>query len=120
MLWPIRWLMWASLRVLFSLRYKVRVVGKREVFQKPGPYLIMPNHPAFVDPPNLIVHLWPTFLMRPLLLASNFQNPILGPFGWLLRAIKVPDIVRASSEDKAKAENAVAETIAALKAGENV
>jgi long-chain-fatty-acid--[acyl-carrier-protein] ligase len=120
MLWPIRWAMWASLRVLLSLRYKIRVIGKPEVFQRPGPYLILPNHPALVDPPNLIVHLWPTFLMRPLLLESNFRNPLLGPFGWLLRAIKIPDIVRASSEDRAKAEAAVADVIAALKAGENV
>jgi long-chain-fatty-acid--[acyl-carrier-protein] ligase len=112
--------MWATLRVLFSLRYKIRVIGKSEVFQKPGPYLILPNHPAFVDPPNLIIHLWPTFLMRPLLLESNFRNPILGPFGWLLRAIKVPDILRASAQDRAKAEAAVGEVIAALKAGENV
>jgi long-chain-fatty-acid--[acyl-carrier-protein] ligase len=120
MLWPIRWLMWAILRVLFSLRYKVRVIGKQEVFRKPGPYLILPNHPALVDPPNLIVHLWPSFLMRPLLLETNFRNPVLGPFGWLLRAIKMPDIVRASAEDRARAEAAVAEVIEALKAGENV
>ncbi|HEV3439396.1 MAG TPA: AMP-binding protein [Gemmata sp.] len=120
MLWPIRWAMWAVLRVLFSLRYKIRVVGKSDVFKKPGPYLILPNHPAFVDPPNLIVHLWPTFLMRPLLLETNFRNPILAPFGWLLRAIKMPDIVRASAEDRAKAEAAVADVVAALKAGENV
>ena len=120
MLWPIRWVMWAFLRVLLSLRYQVRVVGKGEVFKKPGPYLIMPNHPAFVDPPNLIVHLWPTFLMRPMLLESNFRNPALAPFAWLLRAIKVPDIVRASAEDRVRAEAAVAEIISALKAGENV
>lgn len=120
MLWLIRWAAWFVLRVLFSLRYRVRVVGKPEVFRKPGPYLIMPNHPALVDPPNLIVTLWSTFQMRPLLLESNFKNPILGPFGWLLRAIKVPDIVRASAEDRARAESAVAEVIASLKAGENV
>jgi long-chain-fatty-acid--[acyl-carrier-protein] ligase len=106
--------------VLFALRYKIRVIGKAEVFAKPGPYLIMPNHPAFTDPPNLTLHLWPTFLMRPLLLESNFNNPVLAPFGWLLRAIKMPDIVRASAADRARAEAAVGEVIASLKAGENV
>jgi long-chain-fatty-acid--[acyl-carrier-protein] ligase len=115
-----RWAMWALLRFLLSLRYRVKVVGKPEVFQKPGPYLIMPNHPAFVDPPNLIVHLWPAFQMRPLLLETNFKNPILGVFAWLLRAIKVPDIVRATAENRDRAEAAVGEVIAALKAGENV
>jgi long-chain-fatty-acid--[acyl-carrier-protein] ligase len=120
MLWPIRWAMWAILRVLLSLRYKIKVVGKPEVFGKPGPYLILPNHPAYIDPPNLIVHLWPAFKVRPLLLETNFRNPLFGVFGWMLRAIKMPDIVKASVEDRQRAEAAVAEVIAALKAGENV
>jgi long-chain-fatty-acid--[acyl-carrier-protein] ligase len=120
MLTLLRWTMWAVLRFLFALRYKIRVVGKPEVFQKPGPYLFMPNHPALIEPPNLIVHLWPTFQVRPMLLETNFQSPILAPFSWMLRAIKVPDISRASVEDRARAEGAVREVIAALKAGENV
>ena len=99
---------------------RVKVVGKPEVFKKPGPYLIMPNHPAFSDPPNLLVHLWPAFKMRPLLLETNFNNPVLAPFGWLLRSINMPDISRASAEDRRKAESAVGEVIAALKRGENV
>jgi long-chain-fatty-acid--[acyl-carrier-protein] ligase len=120
MLWPLRWLMWVALRLALACRYWLRVVGKPDVFRKPGPYLIMPNHPAYADPPNLIVHLWPAFKMRPLLLETNFQNPALAPFGWLLRAIKMPDIVKASAEDRQRAEEAEAEVIAALKRGENV
>src|ERR671923_2053907 len=100
MLWPIRWLVWAIMGAVMACRYKVRVVGKPEVFAKPGPYLILPNHPALADPPNLITHLWPAFKMRPLLLETNFQNPVLAPFGWFLRAIRMPDIVKASAEDR--------------------
>ena len=68
MLWPIRWLVWAAIRVLLTLRYRVRLTGKDEVFKQPGPYLILPNHPAFMDPPNLLVRLWPAFKMRPMFL----------------------------------------------------
>ena len=117
---PLRWFLWALLRFLLSLRYKVRVNGKREVFQKPGPYLFLPNHPSLVDPPNIIVHLWPTFRMRPLLLETNFQNPVLGPFAWFLRAIRLPDLTKASAEDRRRTQQAVDEVVAALKAGENV
>lgn len=120
MLWPLRWLVWLIMRLCLACRYKVRVVGQADVFAKPGPYLILPNHPALADPPNLIVHLWPAFRMRPLLLESNFKNPVLAPFSWLLRAIYMPDIVKASAEDRQRAEAAVAEVIASLKAGENV
>jgi long-chain-fatty-acid--[acyl-carrier-protein] ligase len=117
---PFRWLAWLILRALFALRYRVRVVGKGEVFKKPGPYLILPNHPALADPPLVIAHLWPSFQFRPMLLETNFQNPILAPFGWLLRAIKVPELTKASAENKRRAEEAVAEVIAALKAGDSV
>ena len=117
---PFRWLAWLILRTLFALRYRVKVVGKREVFEKPGPYLLLPNHPGLVDPPLVISHLWPSFQFRPMLLETNFKNPVLAPFGWLLRAIKVPELVKASSENQRRAEEAVAEVIATLKAGENV
>lgn len=120
MLAPIRWAAWAVLRFLLSLRYKVTVIGSEGTFKRPGPYLIMPNHPAFADPPNLLVRLWPIFHMRPLLLETNFQNPIFGVFAWLLRGIKMPDIVKASIEDKRRAEEAVGEVIASLRRGENV
>jgi long-chain-fatty-acid--[acyl-carrier-protein] ligase len=120
MLWLIRWVVLAVMRAILACRYKVKVVGKPEVFQRPGPYLILPNHVALCDPPNLIVHLWPAFQMRPLLLETNFKSPILKPFKWLLRSIDMPDITRASAEDRRRAEEAVAEVIASLKRGENV
>ncbi len=120
MLAPIRWVAWAVLRFLLSLRYTVTVVGAADVLRRPGPFLILPNHPAFCDPPNLLVHLWPHFQMRPLLLESNFRGPVFAPLAWMLRAIKMPDIVRASAEDKRRAEEAVGEVIATLRRGENV
>jgi long-chain-fatty-acid--[acyl-carrier-protein] ligase len=120
MLAPIRWAAWAVLRFLLSLRYKLKIVGAEAVFKRPGPYLIMPNHVAFTDPPNLLVRLWPIFKMRPLLLETNFQSPLFAPLAWLLRGIKMPDIVKASAESKQRAEAAVGEVIAALRAGENV
>lgn len=120
MLWPVRWAAWAVLRFLLSLRYKLTLVGTEEVLKRPGPYLIMPNHLAYADPPNLLVRLWPIFKMRPLLLETNFQNPLFAPLAFLLRGIKMPDIVKASAEDKRRAEEAVGEVIASLRAGENV
>lgn len=120
MLWLMRWAAWAFLRFVLSLRYKVTLIGVEEVFKRPGPYLIMPNHPAYADPPNLIVRLWPIFKIRPLLLETNFKSPLFKPIAWLLRGIKMPDIVKASAEDKKRAEEAVGEVIATLRAGGNV
>ena len=120
MLSLIRWCLWLPLRILLSLRYWITIRGKAEVFQRPGPYLILPNHPGYIDPPNLLVRLWPAFRMRPMLLETNFQNPLLAPFMWLIRGIRVPDTDRASAEARTRAEGAVQAAINALKAGENV
>jgi long-chain-fatty-acid--[acyl-carrier-protein] ligase len=120
MLWLIRWALWVPIRVLLWLRYWVTVRGKAEALRHPGPYLILPNHPAYIDPPNLLVRLWPAFKMRPMLLETNFENPALAPFAWLMNAIRVPDTDRASSEARQRAESAVQAAIDALKAGQNV
>ena len=120
MLAPVRWLVWALCRLLLTLRYRVTVRGRADVLRRPGPYLILPNHPAFIDPPNLFVRLWPAFRMRPMLLETNFESPILAPFAWLVRGIRVPDTDRASAEARTRAGEAVQAAIDALKAGENV
>src|SRR4051812_48454683 len=120
MLAPLRWLVWAVVRLLLALPSRVAVRGLAETRRRPGPYLILPNHPAFIDPPNLLVRLWPAFRMRPMLLETNFESPLLAPFAWLVRGIQVPDTDRASAEARARAQQAVQAAIDVLKAGENV
>jgi long-chain-fatty-acid--[acyl-carrier-protein] ligase len=120
LLQPIRWLAWAAGVVVLSLRYRVRVTGLADAYKHPGPYLILPNHPAYADPPNLIVRLWAAFRARPMLLGSIFHNPVLAPFGYLLRAIEVPDLAEATAEGRQQTEAALKAVTEALKAGENV
>ncbi len=120
MLGPLRWLLWLAGRALLALRYRMTVVGLDEASRGPGPFLLLPNHPAYCDPLNVLAHLWPRFKMRPMLLETNFENPILAPFAYLLRAIRVPDTERASAEARDRAAEAVQNAVAVLKAGENV
>ena len=79
MMGPVRWLTWAFLRFLVWLRYRVTIKGLPAQAAGPGPFLILPNHPAYADPASVLVRLWPRFRMRPLLLETNFRNPVLGP-----------------------------------------
>ncbi len=117
---PIRYLVWFLGRVALALRYRVTVAGRDAVRAYPAPYLFLPNHPAYADPPNVLAQLWRAFRPRPMLLETNFQNPVLGPIGWLMNAIKVPDLTSASAEARQRAEGAVATAVAALKQGDNV
>jgi long-chain-fatty-acid--[acyl-carrier-protein] ligase len=86
----------------------------------PGPYVILPNHPAYMDPPNVFRALWGRFRMRPMLKEVYFKSPVLFPFAWLLRGIKVPETNKASAEAKQRAEAAVEVAIASLRAGDNI
>jgi acyl carrier protein len=107
-------------KFVLSLRYWVTVKGKEEALTKPGPYLILPNHPGYCDPPNILVSLWPIFKMRPILLETNFQSPVLAPFAWLSEAIKVPDVSQTSAESRQRAYASVEEAVKALESGRNV
>lgn len=120
LLQPIRWLAWFLVRTLLAGRYRIRVNGLEKATEAPGPYLVLPNHPGFVDPPLLLMRFWPRFRFRPMLLETNFRNPVLRPFVPLLRSIIVPDVDRASVEARSQAEAAVAAAVEALKAGDNV
>lgn len=95
MLRLIRWAGWLLGRFVLALRYSVTVKGKKEVLAKPGPYLILPNHVGFTDPPNVYVHLWPLFDCRPVANEVNFGDPVLGTIAAIMRTIKVPDMERS-------------------------
>ncbi len=117
----LRWVGWFLGAILFWMRYRVTVVGKREVLAKPGPYLILPNHPAFSDPPNLVLQLWPAFQFRPLALETNFESPLLQPLAWLSGAIQIPDLdKKASGESRDRMRTAFDSIVTILRSGKNV
>lgn len=120
MSWFARLITWAFLRFLAWLRYRIVLKGARAAAARPGPFLIMPNHPAFADPVCVLTALWPRFDMRPMFLETNFTNPVLRPFVILLRGIRVPDTEKTGAETRQRAEAAVQNAVEALKKGDNV
>ena len=48
---------WWLVRMLAWLRYRVDVIGLEKLRDLHGPTLVMPNHPAYIDPPLLLSHL---------------------------------------------------------------
>jgi len=119
MLQLIRFALWLLARLILPLRYRLTVYGLEELRGLRGSTLILPNHPALVDPLLVLMVLWPRLRPRPMLYEANFRNPLLYPFMKLLNAVQVPDLQQASTQARAKAEKAVAEVIAGLKAGDN-
>jgi long-chain-fatty-acid--[acyl-carrier-protein] ligase len=118
----LRLLFYLFARSVLPLRYRIRVHGLDRVrsLDADGPILILPNHPAFVDPPIVLASLFKALHPRPLLFESNFNSPFLRPLMTLLNALRVPDLDQTSAEARARTAAAIQGVIDALRAGQNV
>lgn len=106
-------------RRLLSLRYDISVRGLEQLGKVRGRALVLPNHPAFIDPVILLALLWPRLRPRPLVYEVNFRSPFFRPFGLLLRAIGMPELEQFSHERGLRVKEAIGEVIAGLRQGEN-
>jgi long-chain-fatty-acid--[acyl-carrier-protein] ligase len=120
MLRILRNIFWVPYWLIVGLRYRTRLHGEEQLRDLKGPVLILPNHPTRMDPSVVVTALWPYLHPRPVLYEGNFQNLLMYPVMVLLNAIRVPDLSRASSKAQARAEQAIAEVIDALRRGDNV
>jgi acyl-CoA synthetase (AMP-forming)/AMP-acid ligase II/1-acyl-sn-glycerol-3-phosphate acyltransferase/acyl carrier protein len=115
----IRYILWAVLAFILGLRYRIRIEGLEKV-RGLKKTVIFPNHPGLIDPPNIFRALWPALKPRPMVLASEFHNPVLFWIPKVLNAVLVPDTTVLSRESRQKAENSVATMIQGLKDGDNI
>ncbi|PCJ19495.1 MAG: hypothetical protein COB02_07040 [Candidatus Cloacimonadota bacterium] len=108
------------MKKLVNLRYKVKIEGLDELKGKKG-LLILPNHPAELDPlilgSNLLAHL----NIKPLVTETFYTLPILNQLLNFVKAIPVPDMDQGTSYFKLKRMNKVfTDTAQSLEDGENV
>jgi long-chain-fatty-acid--[acyl-carrier-protein] ligase len=120
----LRSVFWTLTRLVLALRYRVRVHGLEPLRDLKGPVLILPNHPAYIDPPLVVSALWPLLYPRPLIYEGFFRQPgyFRTPFNnlfiKLVDALLVPDLNRPSAKARAQAEQAIAAVIDGLKRGQ--
>src|SRR5438045_2064391 len=115
----LRFLLWAVFRALLWTRYRIRVHGLEQIRDCKQGTLILPNHPAYIDPPVVFLSLWRHLQPRPLLFEGNFHNPVFYPLMKLMRAVPLPDMERPSAKARARTQRALAEVVEGLRKGEN-
>jgi long-chain-fatty-acid--[acyl-carrier-protein] ligase len=116
----LRYLLWGLARCVLALRYRLRVDAQEKSQGLKGPVLILPNHPAYIDPALVLAALWPALKPRPMVFETMFRNPLLWPVSKLLNALRVPDLdSQASAQARKEAQTAVNAVIDGLKKGEN-
>lgn len=115
----IRYLVWLLTCLLVPLRYRIHVDGGNTLQDLKGPVLLLPNHPAFVDPALIFATFYRVLRPRTVLYEGNFPGPVRAILVKLLRAVCIPDLQRPNAEAHQQTEQAVADVIAGLRRGES-
>ena len=95
-------LFWTITGMLLRLRYRVTVEGADKLQQLDGPTLVLPNHPAYVDPPLVLSHLRLGRSLRPLVFSGIYRLLPLRPLMAMVDAFEVPDLSAQSRDAQAK------------------
>lgn len=90
-------------RFVLSLRYRGHLHGGEVLPTLKGPVLLLPNHPAYVDPVLFLITFYPALRPRIVFSEENFPRAIVGPLTKLLNGISIPALDRQSQE--ARSEN---------------
>jgi long-chain-fatty-acid--[acyl-carrier-protein] ligase len=115
----LRYAFWLFAKCVLWLRYRVEVRGLDQLRGQEGPFLILPNHPGYIDPLLVLTALWPLLKPRPMLFADMFDNPLLRPLLKLLNGLEVPDLEKASMQAREQTQKAIQGLIDSLRRGEN-
>ena len=85
----------AATRFSLRLRYRIRVSGLESVRNLQGATLVLPNHPAYIDPVMVLTEVkLPTGIPRPVVYTETYRMPPLYPLMRVVNAAEVPDLRR--------------------------
>jgi len=117
--WRTDRIFWGVVRALLRLRYRVTTDGMAAVKDLRGPTLVLPNHPAYVDPPTVLAHVPLAAALRPLVYSGTYRLLPLLPLMKLVRAFEVPDLSAQSRDAAAKTRELIESVATRLQAGES-
>ncbi|WP_145086307.1 AMP-binding protein [Aureliella helgolandensis] len=109
---------WAICRFLLSFRYRVRIAGLDQLKGLQGPTLVLPNHPAYIDPAIVSSHLRLHKPLRPLVFSGTYRMTLLRPMMSMVNAFEVPDLSSHSRDAQAKALQMIEAVAERLRAGD--
>lgn len=117
----LRFIIRVGAKLALSIRYKIKITGVENLPASPRGLLILPNHPAEIDPVILTLWLWKICAPRPVVTERFFADRFLAPIIRLTGAFAIPDMEAGASRYKTmRIEKTLNEVICALNSGSNV
>lgn len=114
----INYLFWALSRFFLSFRYRVRMEGTEALKKLTGPTLVLPNHPALIDPPLVSSHIQLHKPLRPLVNSGTYRTKVLWPLMKMVDAFEVPDLTEHSRDASARALQMIDAVVERIHAGD--
>ncbi len=111
-------LFWAICRFALSFRYQTKITGLEQLRSLEGPTLVIPNHPAYIDPPLVSSHIRLHKPLRPLVFSGTYQTTGLKPLMALVNAFEVPDLSAHSRDAQARALELIESVVERMHAGD--
>lgn len=112
-------LFWNIVRWMLHLRYRVKVTGLEQLADLKGPTLVMPNHPAYIDPPLVLSHVRLGSPVRPVVFTGMYRHPVLHPIMRMIEALEVPDLAEHSQAAHERTLAMIDSVVEGLQRGEN-
>ncbi len=75
----IRFALWMLARLILPFRYRVTADGMEQLRGLTGPVLLLPNHPAYVDPILVLTTFWPRLRPGPCSTNPTSATPSSAP-----------------------------------------
>ena len=98
-------------KFILSLRYKIKLKGIDKITKTKG-VLILPNHPAEIDPVIISIFLWRKLQPRPIVLEDFYNMPVLNGFFKFIGALPMPDMETGRSQFKIRRINKTLDNMA--------
>ena len=112
-------LFWTISGILLRPRYRVTVEGAEGLSTLKGPTLVLPNHPAYIDPPLVLSHLRLGKALRPLVFSGIYRLLPLRPLMAMVDAFEVPDLSAQSRDAQAKTLEMIDAVVARIGRGDS-
>jgi len=110
----------AVIKKILGLRYRVSVSGLESIDSARG-VLVLPNHPAEIDPVIVTTYLWDLLHPRPVVIEGMYNLPFLKPILTRIRAIPMADMEFDSGPYKRRRIERTLDNIrTALEYGDNI
>ncbi|MBF0197485.1 MAG: MFS transporter [Planctomycetes bacterium] len=116
---PVCNVMVVLMKAALALRYRIRYIGGRPLQAKGQ--LVIPNHPAEMDPVIISLMLWKTHKLRPVIDESFYHLPVVNSVMKLIGAFPMPDLSQGfGSSSMRRLEKTLQDISEALEQGDNV